>query len=58
MIEWNPLAAVVDNVRRCVLTGESMRWDAWAGGMMIGVVVAQLGYAWFVKSKRGFADVI
>ncbi len=58
MIEWNPLAAVVDNVRRCVLTGESMRWDTWAGGMMIGVVVAQLGYAWFVKSKRGFADVI
>ncbi|MFZ4576452.1 MAG: ABC transporter permease [Phycisphaerales bacterium] len=58
MIEWNPLAGVVENARRCVLSGESLDWRSWALGTLLGLVVAQCGYAWFVKSKRGFADVL
>lgn len=58
MITWNPFAGIVENARRCILTGEAVDWGAWSVAMVIGLVVAQLGYAWFMKSKRGFADVI
>jgi lipopolysaccharide transport system permease protein len=31
----------------------------WLGGVLLAsLIVAQLGYAWFMKTKRGFADVV
>lgn len=58
VIEWNPIAPVVDNVRRCVLFGEMPNWGSWAIGVAAGAATMQLGYAWFMKTRRGFADVI
>lgn len=54
----NPLATVVDSSRRVVLYGQQPDWQALAGVLIVGLVVMQLGYAWFIKSKRGFADVL
>ena len=54
----NPLAVVVESARSVVLYGRLPDWPALGAVMVLGLVVMQLGYAWFVKSKRGFADVL
>ncbi len=58
LVEVNPLAWTVENVRRVVLQGQSPDWR----GLLIWSAIAGLlmltGYAWFMKTKRAFADVI
>jgi lipopolysaccharide transport system permease protein len=54
----NPLAVVVESARRVTLYGEQPDWRSLGLVMVLGLAVMQLGYAWFMKSKRGFADVI
>ena len=57
-IRFNPLTSIVENVRRVVLWGllpsgiGFALWMALTGGVMI------LGYAWFMKTKKAFADVL
>lgn len=54
----NPLAWVVETVRRLLFSGAS---PDWVGLLVWGAVTAAimvLGYAWFMKTKRGFADVL
>jgi lipopolysaccharide transport system permease protein len=53
----NPLTPVVEGARRAV-TGEQPDWPALLAVLVIGLAAMQLGYAWFMKSKRGFADVL
>jgi len=54
----NPLAHVVEGARRVLVRGEQPNWAALGIVMLVGLVTMQLGYAWFMKSKRGFADVL
>jgi lipopolysaccharide transport system permease protein len=58
IIGFNPLTPIVENVRRVVLWGlpplwaELLLWIVVTGALMV------LGYAWFMKTKKAFADVI
>jgi lipopolysaccharide transport system permease protein len=54
----NPLAAVVDNFRRVVLWGVRPQWTPLAVSTLTSGVVMLLGYAWFMRTKKAFADVI
>lgn len=54
----NPLAAVVEGARRVMILGEQPDWTALGIVFLLGLGAMQAGYAWFVKSKRGFADVL
>lgn len=54
----NPVGVVIESARRVALYGQMPDWSALAGVLVIGLAVMQLGYAWFMKSKRGFADVL
>ena len=38
--------------------GEVPDWAALGLVTLVGLITLQLGYAFFMKSKRGFADVI
>ena len=58
LFAFNPLAFVVENVRRVVLWGRLPDWSGLALWSGLCAVVAVLGYAWFMKTKRGFADVL
>lgn len=55
---WNPLAPVLDGARRVLVRGEMPDFAALGGVTLAALIVLQLGYAWFMKSKRGFADVL
>lgn len=54
----NPLTWILEDFRQVVLWGEPFKWEAWSiltAGM---AGFAWLGYLWFTKTKRGFADVM
>lgn len=58
LIQSNPLTAILDNTRRVTLQGQLPDWGSLGLSAAIGIVVLSLGHAWFIKTKRGFADVI
>lgn len=58
MIAINPLAQSVE-AARAVMFGESWpQWIWWTGMTVGGGLLCLLGYAFFMKSRRAFADVI
>jgi len=54
----NPLSVVVENARRVRLWSQPPDWF-WLGvGTVIAYALMQLGFVWFMKTRRGFADVL
>jgi homopolymeric O-antigen transport system permease protein len=56
--QLNPLTVIVDSGRRTLMRGELPDWIPFLWCTVLSLLVMQLGYAWFMKSKRGFADVL
>jgi lipopolysaccharide transport system permease protein len=54
----NPLALLVEDARRTLLWGRAPDWPLWAGCCAASTVVLQLGWLWFMKSRRWFSDVL
>jgi lipopolysaccharide transport system permease protein len=58
LVRVNPLAPIVDNMRRTAVLGQLPDWAGLAYSAVAGLVALCVGYAWFAKTKRAFADVI
>ena len=54
----NPLIPMIENVRACVLDDIAFDWQAWGITVSVSVVVFLFGYAWFMRTKPWFADVL
>jgi len=54
----NPIAIFVEDARRVVLWGLFPDWPWFFFGMVLSVAVLIIGFVWFMKSKKAFADVI
>jgi homopolymeric O-antigen transport system permease protein len=54
----NPLAEIVESFRRVLIWNEAPDWERWLVVTTASAIVLLLGYAWFMKTKEGFADVI
>lgn len=54
----NPLAPIVTAAELAVVQGKVPEWQGVVASGVFGLVLMQLGFAWFMKSKRGFADVL
>lgn len=55
---WNPISYVVEDMRRVMIWGQLPDWNWLFIGTLISAVVAMFGYAWFQKTRKGFADVL
>jgi lipopolysaccharide transport system permease protein len=55
---FNPLSYLVEDFRRVLLWEMSPRWGAWSVWTLINCMILTIGYSWFMKSRRGFADVM
>jgi lipopolysaccharide transport system permease protein len=53
----NPLGSVVEAFRSAAF-GQPIDWPVWGGALILGLVAALLGYAFFEHSKGEFADAI
>lgn len=58
LLTWNPITLPVIQLRDLMLWGKPIQWGSWAISLLVGAVVCQVGYWWFQKSRRGFADVL
>lgn len=58
LIRVNPLVDVVENMRRVVLWGRPPDWTGLGTWVLATGALLLLGYAWFMHTKRGFADVL
>lgn len=54
----NPLVFHVEICRQVMVWGKLPAWSSWTIYFAVGLAVALLGFAWFQKTRRGFADVI
>ena len=54
----NPLTTVIIEVREVAIWGNTPNWGALMPYTVIAAAVMILGYAWFMKTRRGFADVL
>lgn len=58
LLSYNPLAHVIQGVRAALLDHATPDWAWFAWAMAVSAALAVLGYAFFMKSKRAFADVL
>jgi len=54
----NPLTTIVTSFRQVILWNTNPFSIEWLALFFVTAVLAQLGYVWFMKSKKGFADVL
>lgn len=54
----NPLTVAVENVRAVLFFGQQPDWQALGIYACIAIAVAYLGFAFFQKTRKGFADVL
>ena len=57
-IAFNPLTLMIEQTRRLVLFGQSPDWHALGIYSVVAVAVLLSGYAWFQRTRDGFADVL
>ena len=53
----NPIAPVVENARQTLIFGHWPDWGALVLHVLVGYAIAWIGLVWFLKTKKGFADV-
>ena len=54
----NPLTFVIEQARDVMIFGRSINWMPWLSQLLLSFLVAWLGFAWFQKTRKGFADVL
>jgi lipopolysaccharide transport system permease protein len=54
----NPMALFVEDARKVVLWGMTPDWPVFAAGFAFSLATLILGFIWFMKTRKGFADVV
>lgn len=58
LLALNPLTIPIEQLRLIITAGQWPDWSALATHGLLSAVIAWLGYAWFQKTRKGFADVL
>jgi lipopolysaccharide transport system permease protein len=54
----NPLTFIIEQGREVLIWGHLPDWPKFALSIIVGMIVAWLGFAWFQKTRKGFSDVL
>lgn len=57
-LQLNPLACVIEQVRDVLIWGETPSLFDFLSQTVAASVIAWAGFAWFQKTRKGFADVV
>jgi lipopolysaccharide transport system permease protein len=57
-LQFNPLAIVIEQSRGVLVFGKLPDLLQWSAAMGVGLLMAWAGFAWFQKTRKGFADVL
>jgi lipopolysaccharide transport system permease protein len=58
LIHLNPLTPVIEATREVLIFGNLPSITNWVAQFMVSGIIVWVGYAWFQKLRKGFADVI
>ena len=58
LVLLNPLAATVEQARDVLFWGRYPDWTIFGAYLLGAALIAWLGFAWFQKTRKGFADVL
>ncbi len=58
VLNLNPLAGIVEQCRGVLLWGRVPDMSGLLGQYIISLLLCWLGFAWFQKTRKGFADVL
>ncbi len=54
----NPLTFIIEQAREVLIWGHQPEWIGLSIYTLVAVFIAWVGYAWFQKTRKGFADVL
>jgi homopolymeric O-antigen transport system permease protein len=54
----NPLTLIIEETRQALIFGNMPDWSAWSIYFGISLLIAWMGFWWFQKTRKGFADVL
>lgn len=54
----NPLTVAIEQTRRVLMDGQAPDWDSLGIYSIAAFLCAWAGYAWFQKTRKGFANVL
>jgi len=54
----NPLTFIIEQARSVLIWGSPPDWTGLGIYILVAIAVAWVGYAWFQKTRKGFADVL
>lgn len=57
-MQASPITFAVEQARDVLIWGHSLDWAGWFRQMAISTSIAWVGFAWFQKTRKGFADVL
>jgi lipopolysaccharide transport system permease protein len=58
LLHLNPMTLVIEEARGALIWGKVPGWELFVPYFAVTVLVAWAGFAWFQKTRRGFADVL
>lgn len=58
ILKLNPLTYIIEQARDLLIFGKGMDWGAFGSLTAVAVLTGWLGFAWFQKTRKGFADVL
>ncbi len=58
LLSLNPLTTYIEQIRAVLVWGTGPDWPAMLWSLAFAVVWSWLGFAWFQRTRRGFADVL
>lgn len=54
----NPLTFIIEQMREVLIWGRLPNWLGLGAYTLVATVISWAGYAWFQKTRKGFADVL
>lgn len=58
LLNLNPLTPAIESARDVLIWGREPDWSLFSLSLAASAAVAWLGFAWFQKTRKGFADVL
>lgn len=58
IMQINPLTVLVEQTRETLIWGHELQVFVWVKQLILSTITAWIGFIWFQKTRKGFADVI
>lgn len=58
LIMANPLTFIIEQAREVLIWGHLPNWTGLGAYLLAAAIIIWIGYVWFQKTRKGFADVL